>query len=162
MTEAMTEAMTGAMTMVRATLRRGRDRRRSHGERGTAVLSITLITPLILAFVLFVVGLGRMAHARQQVEAVAADAARAASLQRNTSQSASAAQTAARASLGSAGVSCQDLDVDVDVSSYHPGGRITVTVSCTTKLDDVALAGFPGHKTFTARSVVPIETWRSE
>jgi hypothetical protein len=35
-------------------------------------------------------------------------------------------------------------------------------VSCKTQLSDVALAGFPGSKTFTATSTVPIETYRSK
>ncbi|MCB0905709.1 MAG: pilus assembly protein [Nocardioidaceae bacterium] len=129
-------------------------------EHGTAALELTLLAPLLLVILLFVVGLGRMAHARQQIESVAADSARAASLERNTSLSAQAAKTAATASLGDAGVSCTNLDVDVDLSSYQPGGRVTVTVSCTTKLSDVAMAGFPGSRTFTATSSVPIETYR--
>lgn len=129
-------------------------------EHGTAALELTLLAPLLLVILLFVVGLGRMAHARQQIESVAADSARAASLERNTSLSAQAAKTAATASLGDAGVSCTNLDVDVDLSSYQPGGRVTVTVSCTTKLSDVAMAGFPGSRTFTSTSSVPIETYR--
>lgn len=136
-------------------------RPRAHrDEHGTAALELTLLAPLLLVILLFVVGLGRMAHARQQIESVAADSARAASLERNTSLSAQAAKTAATASLGDAGVSCTNLDVDVDLSSYQPGGRVTVTVSCTTKLSDVAMAGFPGSRTFTATSSVPIETYR--
>lgn len=129
-------------------------------ERGTSMIELTLIAPLLMVVLLFVVGLGRMAHARQQIEAVAADSARAASLERNTSQSAHAAELAATRSLGEAGVSCTNLDVNVDLSSYQPGGRVTVTVSCKTKLSDVALGGFPGSRVFTATSVVPIETYR--
>lgn len=129
-------------------------------ERGTSALELTLIAPLLLVVLLFVVGLGRMAHARQQIEAVAADSARAASLERNTSQSAHAAELAAARSLGEAGVSCTNLDVNVDLASYQPGGRVTVTVSCKTKLSDVTLGGFPGSRVFTATSVVPIETYR--
>lgn len=129
-------------------------------ERGVSAIELTLIAPVLMVVLLFVVGLGRMAHARQQIEAVAADSARAASLERNTSQSAHAAEVAATRSLGDAGVSCTNLNVDVDLSSYQPGGRVTVTVSCKTKLSDVALAGFPGSRVFSATSVVPIETYR--
>ncbi|MGL5826823.1 MAG: TadE family protein [Nocardioides sp.] len=130
------------------------------GEHGTAAIELTLLAPAIMVILLFVVGLGRMAHARQQIEAVAADSARAASLERNTSQSANAAQNAAQSSLGDAGVSCTNLEVNVDLSSYQPGGRVTVNVSCKTKLSDIAMAGFPGSRTFTATSSVPIETYR--
>lgn len=129
-------------------------------ERGTSAIELTLIAPVLMVILLFVVGLGRMAHARQQIESVAADSARAASLERNTSQSTRAAQRAAAQSLGDAGVACTNLRVDVDLSSYQPGGRVRVTVTCTTQLRDVALAGFPGSRVFSATSIVPIETYR--
>ena len=136
--------------------------RRVGGERGTAAIELVLIAPVLMVILLFVVGLGRMAHARQQLESVAADSARAASLERNTHESAAAAKAAAQQSLGQAGVSCTGLNVDVDLGSYEPGGQVKVTVSCKTKLSDVALAGFPGSRTFTATSTVPIETYRSK
>lgn len=132
------------------------------GDQGSAAIELTLIAPVLVVILLFVVGLGRMAHARQQIESVAADSARAASLERNTAMSAQAAKTAATRSLGATGVSCTNLDVNTDLSSYQPGGRVTVTVSCTTRLRDVMLAGFPGSRTFTATSSVPIETFRAK
>lgn len=134
---------------------------RGSGERGTAAIELVLVAPVFIVLLLFVVGLGRMAHARQQIVSVAADSARAASLERNTSQSAADAHHAAERSLGQAGVSCTGLSVHVDLGSYQPGGQVRVTVSCTAKLGDVALAGFPGSRTFTATSTVPIETYRS-
>ena len=115
-----------------------------------------------MVIMLFVVGLGRMAHARQQLESVAADSARAASLERNTHQSAGAAKAAAQRSLGEAGVSCTGLTVNVDLGKLparRPGQGHRE--SCTTRLSDVGLAGFPGSRTFTASSTVPIETYRS-
>jgi len=137
-----------------------RQRPACRDERGVSAIELTLIAPVLMVVLLFVVGLGRMGHARQQIEAVAADSARAASLERNTSQSTHAAKVAATQSLGDAGVSCTNLSVNVDLTSYQPGGRVTVTVSCKTQLSDVALAGFPGSRVFSATSVVPIETYR--
>ena len=124
-------------------------------------MELTLLAPLLVVILLFVVGLGRMAHARQQVESVSADAARAASLERNTAASQGVAHSAARSSLDRAGLSCVSMDVDVDVSNYRPGGTVRVTVSCTSRMSDVALAGFPGSRRFTSTSVVPIESWRA-
>lgn len=134
---------------------------RHRDERGSAAIELTLLAPVLLVILLFVVGLGRMAHARQQVEAAASDSARAASLERITSLSSAAARRAARASLGESGVTCSGLTVRTYLSSFEPGGRVIVTISCRARLRDVAMAGFPGSKTFTARSIVPIETWRS-
>lgn len=135
-------------------------RRLARGERGSAAVEFVLILPLVLAMLLFVVGLGRMAQARINIEGVAADAARAASLERNTARSAHAAREAAERSLGDGGVSCSQLTVSVDVSAYQPGGRVTATVSCTARLADVALSGLPGNRKFSSTAVVPIETYR--
>ena len=90
-----------------------------HDDRGTAAVEMVLIVPVLICAFLLVVGLGRMAHARQQVEGVAADAARAASLERNTDRSATVARSTAIEALGSAGLSCQGLALDVDVSNYQ-------------------------------------------
>lgn len=134
---------------------------RRKDEQGAAALELVLVAPVILVMLLMVIGLGRMANARQEVTAVAADAARAASLERNTSMSAAAAKDAAARSLADGGISCTGLDVDVDVSAYRPGGQVTVRVACTTLLSDVAMSGLPGKRVFTASSTVPIETYRS-
>lgn len=135
---------------------------RARDQRGDAAVELTLLAPVLLVILLFVVGLGRMAHANQQVESVAADAARAASLERNTAASTSVAQQAAARSLDHAGLSCTNMDVDVDVSQYKPGGTVEVTVTCTASMGDVAMAGFPGTRKFKATSVVPIEYYRAE
>jgi Flp pilus assembly protein TadG len=134
---------------------------RARDERGAAAIELVLMAPVLLVVLLLVVGLGRMADARQQIESVAADSARAASLERNTAQSAATARAAAQRSLGDAGLSCTGLDVAVDVSDYQPGGKVQVTVSCTAQLHDVALSGLPGTREFTASSTVPIETYRA-
>ncbi len=134
---------------------------RRRGERGSAAVELTLLAPVLVVVLLFVVGLGRMAHARQQVESVSADAARAASLERTTTAANGVAQAAARASLDRAGLSCTAMDVGVDVSDYQPGGSVTVTVTCTAGLADVAMAGFPGTRRFTSSTTVPVESLRA-
>ena len=86
-------------------------------DAGTAAVELVVLAPVLMVIFLFVVGLGRMAHARQQVEGVAADAARAASMQRGApAATRAAAQHAARRSLGETGVSCQELTVQIDMS----------------------------------------------
>lgn len=134
-----------------------------HGRRenGSVAVELVLVAPVMLVVLLLVVGLGRMAHARQDVDGAAADAARAASLERNTYLSEAAARDTATATLAGRGISCQGLQVTADVSAYEPGGSVAVTVTCTAGLADVALSGLPGHKTFTATAVVPIEQYRA-
>jgi len=134
---------------------------KTRDERGTAAVELVLIVPVLIVAFLLVVGLGRMAHARQQVEGAAADAARAASIERNTSQSADAARTTAAAAIGDRGLDCQSLDLSVDVSDYKPGGTVKVQLRCTASLGDVALSGLPGRRVFSAQATVPIETYRA-
>lgn len=130
-------------------------------ERGVTAVEFVLITPVLIVALLFTVGVARIAHARHQIESAAADAARAASLERNTAVAAKRGQVMAAQSIGSRGLSCADLQVSVDVSGYEPGGVVRATVTCRTRLSNVAMAGFPGGRTFTASASVPIETFRS-
>ena len=130
-------------------------------QRGSTALELTLLAPVLLVVLMLVVGLGRMAHARQQVESIAADAARAASLARDPADSAHQARAAAELSRDAADLSCTSLDTHVDTGDYRPGGTVRVTVTCTADLADVAISGLPGRRAFTASSVVPIENYRS-
>lgn len=130
-------------------------------ESGSAALEMVIMAPVMIMFLLFIVGLGRMSQARQEVNSAAYEAARAASLQRNTGASAADGREAALRTLGDRGMSCTSLNVGVDVSSYRPDGRVTATVTCVASLGDLALSGLPGSKTFRATAVVPIEQYRS-
>jgi Flp pilus assembly protein TadG len=130
-------------------------------EAGSTALELTLLAPVLLTVLMLVVGLGRMAHARQQVESIAADAARAASLARNPDTSRTDAKTAAEKSRDNADLSCASLDVQVNTANYQPGGTIRVVVTCTADLSDVAISGLPGHRTFTATAVAPLENFRT-
>lgn len=129
-------------------------------ERGFTAIEFVVITPVLIVALLLVVGMGRMAHSKLQVESMATDAARAASLERNTAIAGAKGTEMAERSMGEAGLSCSPLLVKVNVSSYRPGGVVTADVTCTVQLGDLSLSGLPGIKTFKASAVVPIETYR--
>ena len=133
-----------------------------HAERdsdeGSIAVELVILTPLLLILLLFVVGLGRIAHASGEVDAAAADAARTASLLRAPLEAQTAGEQAARAHLD--GGSCQTLDVNSDTTQLRPGGLVTATVRCTAALARLGLAGFPGARTFTATVSVPIDAYR--
>ena len=65
-------------------------------QRGSMAAELTIITPLLLVFLMLLAGLGRLIDAQGQVDGAARDAARAASLQRSgpTADDASAAGSA--------------------------------------------------------------------
>ena len=129
-------------------------------ERGSATAELVLLTPLLILFVLFVVGLGRLAHARALVGAAAAQAARAAALQYlSPGRAAAAGQQTATDALASAGVACASQNTTVDTGNDRPGGTITVTLSCRVDLSAVTAAGFPGSTTLTATFTAPVDTY---
>lgn len=127
-------------------------------EEGSIAVELVILTPLLLALLMFVVGLGRIAHASGEVDGAAADAARSASLLRTPTAASEAGADAARAYLG--GGSCRSLDVAIDTTQLRPGGAVTARVRCTVSLARLGLAGFPGARTFTASVSVPIENYR--
>jgi len=130
------------------------------GDDGLAALELAILTPLIIAMLLLVVGLGRVSHGRQLVDQAAAAAARAAALTNAPGSASDAAQQAAQDTLTQAGVSCGQLQVQVDTGAFRPGGFVDVTVRCAANLSGLALAGMPGSMTLTATSRSVLEAHR--
>lgn len=130
-------------------------------DSGSSAIELLMVAPVLLGCILALAGAGRYVDARSEVTSASYEAARAASLQRDTALSASEGRQAAVRTLENKGQSCASLQVTVDISSYQPGGQIRATVVCTADLSDVVLAGFPGTKTFRHTAVVPIEKHRA-
>jgi Flp pilus assembly protein TadG len=134
--------------------------RRRRGEDGTVPLELVIIAPVLVVLLAILVLAWRISEAGNQVTAAAAEAARAASLERDVSASRAAGVEAARRTLEDRGLACTDLDVNLDVSAYEPGGSVTATVSCTAKLSDLNVPGAPGSWTEEASFTEPIERYR--
>jgi len=130
-------------------------------DDGSTTVELVVLAPVVLALLLFTVGLGRIEDAQGKVDGAARDAARAASMASDATAAATTARQAAAADLTGADLDCRDLTVEVDTTGFTAGGDVAVHVGCTADLADVALSGLPGSKTLTARSVAPIETYRS-
>ncbi|HEX9888548.1 MAG TPA: TadE/TadG family type IV pilus assembly protein [Nitriliruptorales bacterium] len=123
---------------------------------------LVLLTPVVLLLLGFVVLAGRVGGIEQQLLTAADEAARAGSIRAHPDAAAVDARTVAAANLTDAGVSCAQLDVDVDLTSFHRGGHITVDVTCTVALADVAFAGLPGQRTVSATATEVIDRLRSD
>jgi len=127
-------------------------------------LELLIIVPVLLAFVLLLVAVGRVSQAGHQIDAAAASAARAASQQYDAAAAQAAAADQARQSMSQAGVRCGELVVDVDTSAFAAPagttGSVTVQLSCTVSLSDVAAPGIPGSKTLTGRAASPVDLFR--
>lgn len=130
-------------------------------ETGSAAVELVLITPLLVALLLFVVLVGRLGAARGTVDAAARDAARAASAAFGVDDARRAALAAGRASTDTDGLTCRPLTVAV-AGQFVPGGTVTATVSCVVRLGDLT-AGLSvlGTKTLTARFAAPIDPYQS-
>ena len=131
---------------------------RKPDERGSMSVELTLLTIPLVMLMLFVVALGRFSSARNQVNEAARDAAREASLYAGASPEATMQGTAV-ANQDLSGISCSDRTIDIDTSQLHPGGQVTVTVSCHVPLGDLVLLTVPGTRTVTATSTSVVDTY---
>ena len=113
-----------------------------------------VIVPIIAGVVLLFVYFGRQGVAAEGVTHAAAVAARAASMERSAGEASAAATEAAAATLAAAGTSCSGGPaVSVSVSSWEPGGVVTVTVTC--QVQGISEIGAPARSvSSTARSTI--------
>lgn len=134
--------------------------RRPRGDDGLAVLELVIATTVLISVLLLVVGFGRYSEAQQLAEQAAGAAARAASLDATPAQATRDAQQTAADSVATSGQSCTDLQVSVDTRAFHPGGQVSVTVSCTADLSQLTLAGFGPEETVRSTQTAPLEDYR--
>ncbi|MFD0923214.1 TadE/TadG family type IV pilus assembly protein [Saccharopolyspora rosea] len=121
---------------------------------------LTLLVPVLIVLLLFVVFCGRLAEARLRVDDAAHQAVRAATLARSSSQASSNAHATAQAALSQAGVRCQHLDVSAPLARMQPGSTVTVTVTCDIGLSDLAMLGIPGSTTAESTASSVVDQWR--
>jgi Flp pilus assembly protein TadG len=141
--------------------RRGvRSRRPAEAERGSVAAELTVLTPLLLMMLLFVVLCGRLAGTRLRLDDVAHQAARAASAARTITAAEADARSTAQAALAGAGISCRSLQVTVDTAGLQPGGTVTARVACTVGLSDLSLLSVPGSKQLSASFTSPVDAYR--
>jgi len=104
----------------------------------------------------------RLGHVRGEIRDAAAEAARAASLRQSPSSAARAAQDAATKTLEAGNLTCADTYVSTDTSNFRPGGVVSVTVRCNTRLEDLTLLALPGSVAMEATDVEVIDRLRGD
>ena len=105
---------------------------------------------LLLVLMLIVGGL-RISNMNGDVQSAAHAGARAAAAERDIGSAQAAAKRVVSNALAESGVGCPAPSVSV--SGDLDGGLVTVSVTCTVSLADVALAGFPGSRTVSVSAV---------
>jgi Flp pilus assembly protein TadG len=129
-----------------------------HDERGSVVLEVVLLAPVLILILAAVMGGARVTLAHQRVDAAAAQAARAASTASSPTAAATMARSAARAAASTGGLDCTSMKVAVDVTAFHPGGMVTVRVSCSADLGS-GVPGLSGHRTISGSRSEIIDTY---
>jgi Flp pilus assembly protein TadG len=130
------------------------------GEQGGAAVELTLLAPVLMLVIGFIVVTGRLALASMDVRQAAAAAARAASVTQTSSAAAAAARAEAIANLTAAGVSCGGPGIAVE-ADMRPGSNVAVTVVCPVALADLDLLGLPDTRTVSARAIEPVDLHRA-
>ncbi|CAN5779967.1 pilus assembly protein [soil metagenome] len=134
--------------------------RRGDDERGSLAVELSVLAPILIAFMLLVVFAGRVAQAESDVRSAAQEGARAASLRASPGSADAAARTTVDQNLAASGVACRSANVSVDVSDLQSGGQVAVTVRCTTSFSDLAMVGAPGTRDFESTAVEVVDTYR--
>ncbi|MGH3320762.1 MAG: TadE/TadG family type IV pilus assembly protein [Streptosporangiaceae bacterium] len=121
-------------------------------------IEVAILAPVIVIFMLLMIGLGRVVEAKAQVGGAARDAARAASVQRYESGAQQAAEQAASRDLANWCV--RPPTVVRTGGVFAPGALITYEVRCRVDLTGLEVIGFTPTKTVTEDATAPIDTYR--
>ncbi|MEU1808393.1 TadE/TadG family type IV pilus assembly protein [Micromonospora aurantiaca (nom. illeg.)] len=130
------------------------------GDAGSSTVEVTLLAPLLVGLLLFIVLCGRLVAVQLDVDAAASGAARTGSIARTESAARIQAEQTARDTLAARGLSCADATVTVTTGGLRPGGAVTVSVSCRVPLADLVLLGVPGSRVVTSTATSPVDQWR--
>lgn len=124
---------------------------RCRGDRGSAEIELPIAVMGLILVLLLIVGGLRISNMNGDVQSAAHAGARAAAAERDMGSAQVAAQRVVSAALAESGAGCPSPDVSV--SGDLSGGLVTVRVTCTVSLADVAMAGFPGSRTVSVSAV---------
>ncbi len=132
-------------------------------ERGSVTLELAILAPALLLLLGALVFAGRVQTSSATVEQAARAAARDASLARTADAARATALASAERELADS--DCVSTDVAVDTAGFaaplSTDAAITVTVTCTVSLADLAIPGLPGTDTMTGSATSPIDRYRT-
>lgn len=114
------------------------------------------MVPVLFMFTMLVVAFGRFVDSRGEVEALARDAVRAASLERSASSGQAAAQAVASRPLPNT-ITCQTVRIQ---GSFAPGSIVTATLDCRVSWAGLGLIGLNGSAPVSGVSSAPLDTLR--
>ena len=131
------------------------------GDSGSLTVELVVLAPVILVFALATLAFGRFTQARQQVVEAAQAGAQAAAVGSNADSAQQDALAAASTGILASAHTCENPQVNVNVSHFVPGGYVVVQVTCHVQLSDLLVPGLPGSTTVQASSTAPLDPYRS-
>ncbi|WP_405784051.1 TadE/TadG family type IV pilus assembly protein [Streptomyces sp. NBC_00859] len=123
-------------------------------DRGLSTIEVVILAPIMILFILVLVGFGQLVEGRGAVDSAARDAARAGSIQKDGGVAMSEARRAAEADLTDV---CSG-PVSVTAKGFVKGGFFTVDVSC--QIRGLAMLGLDIPTTLSGHSTSPIDPYR--
>lgn len=126
-------------------------------------IEAVVVAPAVVLLISLVILGGRVALAHQTVQAIAADTARAASLERTSAKARQAANTAMAAGIDQQ-LTCTSHRLELDLADFaKPPGTpavVSATLTCRVPTAELALPGLAGTITLSATMTSPIDTYR--
>lgn len=125
-------------------------------DRGSMAVEVVVLVPVLLLMLLLVVAIGRYVSAEGQAQAVARDAVRAATLERDPDSALAAARAVAAAAVPPS-MTCRPVTLH---GAFVAGAAVRVDVDCTVSWSDLGLIGLPGTADVGATSSAPLDLYR--
>jgi len=134
---------------------------RRRDDRGSLTVELVVLTPVLLVMALAALVFGRVSEARQQVVEASRAGAEAAAVLPTVGTAQWVGAINAVIDLIGRTHTCANVSVVTDTSRFVAGGSVTVHVTCTVLLSDIAFPGVPGSTVVRASATAPLDPYRS-
>jgi Flp pilus assembly protein TadG len=135
--------------------------RRCRDDRGSLTVELVVLTPVLLVVALVTLVFGRITEARQQVVEASRAGAEAAAILPTVGTAQWVGAINAVINLIGRTHTCAHVSIVTDTSRFVAGGVVTVHVTCTVLLADIAFPGVPGSTVVQASATAPLDPYRS-
>jgi Flp pilus assembly protein TadG len=125
-------------------------------DRGSMAVEIVVLVPILLGMLFLIVAFGRYVAAEGDTQAMARDAVRAATLERDQASAQAAARVVAAASVPST-MTCEPAELR---GVFAQGQTLTVDVDCTISWSELGFIGLPGTADVGGSSSAPLDQYR--
>ncbi|MFJ5914233.1 TadE/TadG family type IV pilus assembly protein [Streptomyces ardesiacus] len=126
------------------------------GDRGLSTIEVVILAPVMILFILVLVGFGQLVEGRGALDGAARDAARAGSIQKDHGTAMAEARKAARADL--ADVCSGPVSVVQKSAGFEPDTLFTVEVSCEVR--GLSMIGLDIPTILSASFSSPLDPYR--